>query len=410
MKKNKRRGVLKIVRRIIQAVSFVLLPGLFIELFSSIGKVISSIIKGSFSIDTMAYPLFVIVTVLPLTIIMGRFFCSFMCAFGSMQDFMWFLSRKTRNRRLQIDEKLDKYLKYIKYILLGGIAVFIWITGALAISSQANPWDVFGIYASFWKMPSFKYIASAGGVLLLLIMAGSFFVERFFCRYVCPLGAILSPISRLRIFKIKKPREGCGACRVCTNSCPMGIPLYKQDKVDTGECINCLSCVYACPRHNISSSVSGNDVVPLVTGAAVAAAITGLYYVGGYESGRMQQSSSSAAVIADSAIQYKDGVYEGTGQGYKGEVSLQVTVEGGRIASIDVLSYKDDYQFFTRASSSVISQIIKSQSAEVDAVSGATFSSNGIMEAVADALGVEHDNPNSTMQDGKGHGHHGGKH
>ena len=97
-----------------------------------------------------------------------------------------------------------------------------------------------------------------------------------------------------------------------------------------------------------------------------------------------------------------------TGTGLRGEIKVSVTVSGGRISAIEVLSYEDDEQFFTRAESGVIDSVIAAQSAEVDAVSGATFSSNGIMEAVANALGQEYTNTNSSASGG-GHGH-GGRH
>ncbi len=105
---------------------------------------------------------------------------------------------------------------------------------------------------------------------------------------------------------------------------------------------------------------------------------------------------------------YTDGVFTGTGTGYKGETHVSVTVSQGNITAIDVLSYEDDRPFFEQASPSVIEDIISSQSVEVDAVSGATFSCNGIMEAVANALNVDFTNPNSTLQEG-GHGQHGRK-
>lgn len=66
---------------------------------------------------------------------------------------------------------------------------------------------------------------------------------------------------------------------------------------------------------------------------------------------------------------------------------MQVTVEDGYIADITVLSFQDDREFFQKAQSAVINDILAEQTSDVDAVSGATFSSNGIMEAVADALG-----------------------
>ena len=68
---------------------------------------------------------------------------------------------------------------------------------------------------------------------------------------------------------------------------------------------------------------------------------------------------------------------------------MTVTVKGGYITAISIDSYRDDYEFFSRAKRSVIDEILSAQSPDVDAVSGATYSSNGIMEAVADALGVD---------------------
>ncbi len=83
---------------------------------------------------------------------------------------------------------------------------------------------------------------------------------------------------------------------------------------------------------------------------------------------------------------------------------MSVTVNGGNITDITVISYQDDDRFFSRAESSVISQILSSQSVDVDTVSGATFSSNSIIEAVSNALGQEFINPNAgSASKGKKH-------
>ena len=82
---------------------------------------------------------------------------------------------------------------------------------------------------------------------------------------------------------------------------------------------------------------------------------------------------------------YKDGTYEGTGTGFGGEMKLKVTIKKGKITKITVVSKKDDEPFFTNAKA-LFNTIIKKQSTNVDKVSGATYSSNGIIEAVRDAL------------------------
>ena len=102
-----------------------------------------------------------------------------------------------------------------------------------------------------------------------------------------------------------------------------------------------------------------------------------------------------------------DGTYTGSGTGFRGETVVSVTVKNGQITSVTVTSYSDDEKYFSRAETQVISEIIANQTASVDAVSGATFSSNGIMEAVADALGLEY---TATTPTGGNHGGPGGRH
>ena len=80
------------------------------------------------------------------------------------------------------------------------------------------------------------------------------------------------------------------------------------------------------------------------------------------------------------------------------------TVENGKITDITVVSYQDDESFFVRARDTIISEIINAQSLSVSCVSGATFSSNGILEAVANALNVDFDNPNQYNSNKGGHG------
>ena len=123
-----------------------------------------------------------------------------------------------------------------------------------------------------------------------------------------------------------------------------------------------------------------------------AISITGLYYAGTLAAPVLHdnlQPSGTVATEPAAGQSYQDGIYTGVGSGFRGDISVKVTVEKGLISDITVLSSNDDAQFFDRAKSDIISQIISTQSVNVDTVSGATFSSNGIIAAVADALGIE---------------------
>ncbi|MFA9398172.1 MAG: FMN-binding protein, partial [Clostridiaceae bacterium] len=98
------------------------------------------------------------------------------------------------------------------------------------------------------------------------------------------------------------------------------------------------------------------------------------------------ENITTTDVGADPSDAYSDGTYEGSGTGYRPGTEVQVTVSNGEIDSIDLISTNDDDKFFNRAWSTIIDEIINSQSTDVDTVSGATRSSNGIIEAVSDAI------------------------
>lgn len=389
----------QIVRTVIQLIAFVTVPALFIIVFSSTGGIITSIAGGSFVFSENIGRIILILGVFLITLVWGRFFCGFICSFGAMQDLLNSIG-KLIPFKIKVSEKADKWLKLLKYAVLAFVAVGVWgvsVTG----DTVWSPWTVFGVYSSFSGWSSLKYFLTLGGVFLLLIIIGSMFIERFFCRYLCPLGALFSLVSRFRIYSLNRKPDKCGNCKLCTSKCSMGIPLYKYEKVRSGECINCMKCTSVCPNENIAA-----DTLPAISGVVAVTAIAGLYYAGVINTVPDEKENEPISIEDITASgTYSDGVFKGSGEGFRGDIDVTVTVENGIISDISIESYKDDREFLQKAKNGVISAIISSQSTDVDAVSGATFSSNGIKEAVADALGIEFTNPNSTQQRG-----HGGRH
>lgn len=100
-----------------------------------------------------------------------------------------------------------------------------------------------------------------------------------------------------------------------------------------------------------------------------------------------QETEGSAASDAEAASPYADGTYNGEAQGYGGTVSVAVTIQDGTITDVAIISAKQEDAAYFDAAKGVIDEILEAQTTEVDTVSGATFSSNGILHAVADALG-----------------------
>ena len=377
---------LMLTRRAIQAAAFVLFPGLFISTFSAMKTIVSTIVGGTFTMAAYGGQVILVVAMLLITAIMGRFFCGFLCSFGSMGDLFWWIGTKLKLRRPSISEKADRVMKYLKYVVLIGAVLLGWTLGVSLLSGTSNPWTVFGMYATWKGWTDLTGLLSVGALLLLAIMVGSMYIERFFCRYLCPLGAVFSLVSKARLYKIRKPMQNCGNCRACTKRCSMGISLYGMNQVTDSECIDCMKCVEVCPKDNVKTNPK-----PALAAAVAVVAMSGMYYAGNLASSAASEQIVASSLVASasdyaSAGQYTDGVYTGSASGFRGTTQVQVTVAGGVITGITVLSTGDDAEFFNRSKSTVISEIIAAQGVSVDTVSGATFSSNGIIGAVSDAL------------------------
>ena len=378
---------LTLTRRIIQISSLILFPGLFLYSFSAIGSIYVAIITGTFNGPALTGQIILTASLLIITAIMGRFFCGFLCAFGTLGDFVWYVGTKLKLKRPKIGSRFDRMLKKFKYVLLIFIILVVWTLGVSVLDGTGNPWTVFGMLTKFQGWTDMDTIFSVGMLLLLLIIAGSLYIERFFCRYLCPLGAVLAIVSNTRLFKIRKPRAKCGPCRACTKNCTMGIPLYRTNVVKSAECIDCMSCVEICPRDNVRA----NPKPALATAVAVVG-LAGMYFEGNIASNQATERQIAAIAASLSTKQgaytgtYTDGTYTGSGEGYHGTTTVSVLVTNGSITDIHVSSTGDDTLFFNQAKAQVIPAIIAAQSADVDTVSGATFSSFGIIDAVKNAL------------------------
>ncbi len=382
-KSKKHLSVLPIIRAVIQLLSFFIAPGLFITVFASLGDIWKAVISGTFRLQAYTGKIILLAAVLLVTLIFGRYFCGFVCSFGAMQDLLW-AGGKHLPVKVKIPRKADRILKYIKYAVFVFIIAGVWSFGLFG-ETVWSPWTIFGMYLTFRGVPSAEYLFSLGALLLLVIIIGSLFVERFFCKYLCPLGALFAPVSRFRIFKINKPANQCGSCSLCSKKCSMSIPLSEYESVCSGECINCMKCTEACPRNNASASKAF-----VIAGIMAAAALTGVSYIGDLsltEKKNILPQENNTTVQQSESGSYTDGTYTGSAKGYRGDISVTVTVRNGYIADINVNAYRDDREFFEQAENSVISEILNVQNTNVDTVSGATFSSRGIIAAVENALG-----------------------
>ena len=382
--KNKKINWIKVV---IQILSFALIPGLFEGEFAAVGNIVSCIYKGNISWESVKYSVWMLVATVPATVLVGRFFCGFFCSFGAVQDLLWLGSHRLRalfpgKRNLK---KADRIFRFAKYAVLFYFIIFVW-SGVTAVKT-AGLWQVFGQYVSFGHWPGLKPLLSVGGILLLVIFIGSLFVQRFFCRYFCPMGAIYSLISQTSFLKIDKPRKECGKCHLCTSKCTMGMDLTKKDRIAGGECISCQKCVSWCPKGNVH--FRSRYGVLIGVGVTCATIMVSQLLIAGNLAKEKTADSVKKTAENNAEGNFQNGIYTGTGEGYRGKVTVTVKVADGKITELVLDDYADDKSYMERAKNRIFQEMISRQNTDVDAVSGATYSSNGLIEAVNKALGNE---------------------
>lgn len=432
VKRKKRFPVFSFIRIAMQILFFVWMPSLYFSFFSSLSELIVSIAQGTFTWGGLWPVIMPLAVVVPVTILFGRYFCGWMCAFGSLTDWVYKIFSPLVNPNLRFTKKTDKYLKFVKYAVLLALLVLGSLAGSLSLSAM-SPWDAFGMLFTVGVAPALVFVVRSlmpGLVLLILILMASAFTERFFCRYLCPMGAFFALTSGAKMSYISKPRDHCGKCRICTKQCAMGISLYDMDQVKTGECIHCMKCVSACPRKNVQITVRKTPAHAMLVSVMALCVIAGFFSLstvltqntaapgsssmpataqtasqtssgmtdttkavletlateaGSATSGPTSSTSTAQTTTASSNI-YKDGTFRGQGDGFRGTTLVDVTIANGVITDVTMVSYQDDAQFFNRAFPVIANSILSSQSAKVDTVSRATYSSKGIIAAVKDAL------------------------
>ena len=256
-----------------------------------------------------------------------------------------------------------------------------------------------------------------GAAILVLIIIGAMFIERFFCRYLCPLGAIFAILSKFKIFKVHKETSACNKCSACSLKCSMGIDLSKVEVVNSGECIQCFNCVNICPRNNARVKVFGGEVNEATFATVAITTAVGVYSLSNLinqqnmtslnnpintnivqqENNTTSQSTTQNQVTTDSTttnnipttstnLKYKDGTYTGTGRGYRPGVTVSITIKNDKITSVVLVSSDETPGYYERAVRTVPNEIVAAQSTNVDIVSGATRTSEGIISAVDNAL------------------------
>lgn len=255
MNYKKRIKAYELLRFFIQLAFLIVVPFIFSSAFVGVKEVFSSIGAGA---ELSLTPfLKLLLFLLIYTFIFGRFFCGYACAFGIAGEWIYRISvwiQKKTGKEVKVKSgETTHYLQCIKYVVLMAIAIICFL-GYGDVINKNSPWMLFGLIIS-GKLPGEKYVVA--GVLLLLIVVGMAMKERFFCQFLCPMGALFSLMPVLPVGQLKKDKEKCiNGCSMCEKRCPVAI-TPGEDELRVGECLNCNRCAAACPGQNIQAKVKG---------------------------------------------------------------------------------------------------------------------------------------------------------
>ncbi|MCS5422732.1 MULTISPECIES: 4Fe-4S binding protein [Psychrilyobacter] len=221
--------------------------------FGGIESFYSLVTRGDFIKKTFYSNIILVGGSTFLVVTLGRIFCGWICALGTLQDIFGKIGMKIFKKRYNVPKSLDSTLRYLKYIVLIGIIYFTWRTGQLVINSM-DPFVAYSHITAGWEELLGEYLLGFG--ILMGMLLSSLFYDRLFCRYLCPLGAYYAILGRFSLLKIERDKNTCINCNKCDRGCPVGLDIASVNTVDKGECIGCMTCVEVCPTAKKSLEVN----------------------------------------------------------------------------------------------------------------------------------------------------------
>ena len=211
----------------------------------------------------------VVVSLAVLTLVFGRIYCSVICPLGVMQDLFGWLGKKAKKNRYTYSKEM-KWLRYAMLILfvagcLAGIGTIIellapysafgriatmllqplWMLGNNVLASLAEHYESYAFYGVDVWMKSLPVFAIALITLVILAVL-AWRNGRTYCNTICPVGTVLSFISRFSLLKIHFDENKCKNCSLCTKNCKAACIDFKNHQVDYSRCVVCGDCIESC--------------------------------------------------------------------------------------------------------------------------------------------------------------------
>jgi polyferredoxin len=182
------------------------------------------------------------------SLLLKKSFCSWLCPIGTLSEYLWKLGRRLFRRNLQLPRWLDIPLRSLKYLLL---AFFLFIVLSMSAEALGDFMQApFGILADVKMLGFFRNLGLVGIAVIATLALLSAVIQNFWCRFLCPYGALLGIVSVASPLKIRRDANACINCAKCAKACPSHLPVDKLLLVRSVECTGCMECVAVCPAEH----------------------------------------------------------------------------------------------------------------------------------------------------------------
>ncbi len=233
---------------------------------------------------------FILAGIVGISLVFGKSFCSWVCPIGTLSeyvgDFGDWVQKKLFKKVYHLPVWLDFPLRSLKYLLLAFFVYSIFFTmTTLALKVFLD--STYNIISDVKMWYFFAEISQFALTVLAVLFVLSIFIRGFWCRYLCPYGALLGIFSILSPNKIKRNTVSCIDCNLCAKACPSLIKVDKKKVVISDECTTCMTCVDVCPVQDtleLHSFIGGKKVPKKIVAFGVVlifVCITGIGIVSG---------------------------------------------------------------------------------------------------------------------------------